>query len=172
MWTTRADAVGHVQVWSTSSYPPTEAYGQERLPVRATVVKDLALDGSEETPSRVFIFARHPQREHAMAKYMIRASYSPDGIKGVMAKGGSARADAIEKLAAGVGGTVESVYFSFGSDDLFAVVDAPSHEAMAAIAGTVAQTGAVSRYETVILLTPAQIDEAANMTIDYTPPGS
>ena len=43
---------------------------------------------------------------------------------------------------------------------------------MAAIAGTVGQTGALSRYETVVLLTPAQIDEAANMTIDYTPPGS
>ncbi|KRF34430.1 GYD domain-containing protein [Nocardioides sp. Soil805] len=107
-----------------------------------------------------------------MAKYMIKASYSPEGIKGVMAKGGSARAEAIEKLASGVGGSVESVYFSFGSDDLFAIIDAPSHEAMAAIAGTVCQTGALSKYETVILLTPAQIDEAANMTIDYTPPGS
>jgi len=133
---------------------------------------DSALDGSEETPSRVFISVRHPQKEHTMAKYMIKASYSPDGIKGVMAKGGSARAEAIGKLAAGVGGTVESVYFSFGTDDLFAIVDAPSHEAMAAIAGTVGQTGALSRYETVILLTPAQIDDAANMTIDYTPPGS
>ena len=107
-----------------------------------------------------------------MAKYMIKASYSPDGLKGVMAKGGSARAEAIGKLAAGVGGSVESLYFSFGSDDLFAIVDAPSHEAMAAIAGTVGQSGALSAYETVILLTPAQIDEAANMTIEYTPPGS
>ena len=43
---------------------------------------------------------------------------------------------------------------------------------MAAIAGTVGQTGALSKYETVVLLTPAQIDEASNMTIDYTPPGS
>lgn len=107
-----------------------------------------------------------------MAKYMIKASYSPAGLKGVMAKGGSARAEAIGKLAAGVGGSVESVYFSFGSDDLVAIVDAPSHEAMAAIAGTVGQTGALSSYETVILLTPAQIDEAANITVDYSPPGS
>ena len=58
-----------------------------------------------------------------MAKYMIKASYSHEGIKGVMAKGGSARAEAIKKLASGVGGSVESVYFSFGSDDLFAIVD-------------------------------------------------
>ena len=107
-----------------------------------------------------------------MAKYLIKASYSPEGIKGVMAKGGSARAEAIEKLASGVGGSVESVYFSFGSDDIYAVVDAPSHEAMAAIAGTVGQTGAISSYETVVLLTPVQIDEASSMTVDYTPPGS
>ena len=89
-----------------------------------------------------------------MAKYMIKASYSPDGIKGVMAKGGSARADAIAKLATGVGGTDSraSTSRSAPEPDLFAIVDAPSHEAMAAIAGTVAQTGAVSRYETVILV--------------------
>lgn len=64
------------------------------------------------------------------------------------------------------------VYFSFGSDDLFAIVDAPSHEAMAAIAGTVGRTGALSSYETVVLLTPAQLDEASKMTVDYAPPGS
>ncbi len=107
-----------------------------------------------------------------MSKYLIKASYSPEGVKGVMAKGGTARAEAIDKLAAGVGGTVDGVYFSFGADDLFAIVDAPSHEAMAAIAGTVGQTGAVSSYETVVLLTPAQIDEASNLAVDYSPPGS
>src|SRR3954451_2072970 len=112
------------------------------------------------------------REKKTMAKYLIKAAYSPEGLKGVMAKGGSARAEAIEKLAAGVGGTVDGVYFSFGSEDLYAVIDAPSHEAMAAIAGTVGQTGALSRYETVVLLTPAQIDEAANMTVDDTPPGS
>ena len=106
-----------------------------------------------------------------MAKYLIKASYSPEGIKGVMAKGGSARAEAIKKLASGVGGSVEAIYFTFGSDDILAIVEAPSHEAMAAIAGTVGQSGALSKYETVVLLTPAQIDQAANMPVDYTPPG-
>ncbi len=66
---------------------------------------------------------------------------------------------------------MECVYFSFGFDDLVAIVDAPSHEAMAAIAGTVGQTGALSNYETVALFTPAQLDEASKMTVDYTPPG-
>jgi uncharacterized protein with GYD domain len=135
-----------------------------------TFVEDSVLDGSVET---FRVYRRAIERENTtMAKYLIKASYSPEGIKGVMAKGGSARAEAIEKLAAGVGGAVDGVYFSFGSEDIYAIVDAPSHEAMAAIAGTVGQTGALSSYETVVLLTPAQIDEAANMSVDYTPPGS
>ncbi len=107
-----------------------------------------------------------------MSKYMIKASYSPEGIKGVMAKGGSARVDAIKKLAAGVGGSLESCYFAFGDDDLYAVVEAPSHEAMAAIAGTVTSTGALSSYQTIVLLTADEIDAAAKQTIDYTPPGA
>ena len=106
-----------------------------------------------------------------MPKYMIKASYSQEGIKGVMAKGGTARVDAIGKLAAGVGGSLESCYFAFGSDDIYAVVDAPNHEAMAAVAGTVSSTGAISSYETVVLLTAEQIDAAANIAVDYTPPG-
>ena len=106
-----------------------------------------------------------------MAKYMIKASYSPAGIKGVMAKGGTARADAIAKLAAGVGGTMESLYFAFGGDDVYVIVDAPNHEAMVAIAGAVTGTGVLSSYETVVLLTPDQVDAAASMTVDYTPPG-
>ena len=139
-------------------------------PFGLTFIEDSALDRSEETRSGVLPVVCHREKS-TMAKYMIKASYSPEGIKGVMAKGGSARAEAIE-LASGVGGTVDGVYFSFGSEDLYAIVDAPSHEAMAAIAGTVGQTGALSRYETVVLLTPAQIDEAAQMSVDYTPPGT
>jgi uncharacterized protein with GYD domain len=106
-----------------------------------------------------------------MSKYMIKASYSSEGIKGVMAKGGNARKDAIEKLVTGVGGTVEALYFAFGGDDVYIIVDAPSHEAMAAVAGTVGSTGALSKYQTVVLLTADQLDAAANMSVDYTPPG-
>jgi uncharacterized protein with GYD domain len=107
-----------------------------------------------------------------MAKYLIKASYSSDGIKGVMDKGGTARKDAIEALVTGVGGSLESLYFAFGGDDIYVIVDAPSHEAMAAVAGTVAGTGAVSDYQTIVLLTPEQLDAAADMAVDYRPPGS
>ncbi|GAB7004592.1 hypothetical protein JCM18899A_20650 [Nocardioides sp. AN3] len=107
-----------------------------------------------------------------MPKYMIKASYSPQGMKGVVAKGGTARRTAIEKLLAGVGGSLESFYFAFGSDDVYVTVDAPNHEAVAAVAAAVTSTGAMSRYETVVLLEPEQLDAAAGLTVDYTPPGS
>lgn len=106
-----------------------------------------------------------------MAKYLIKASYSPEGIKGVMAKGGTSRVAAVEKLVAGVGGSMESFYFAFGSDDVYVIVDAPDHEAMAAVAATVTSTGALINYQTVVLLTADQIDTAAELKVDYTPPG-
>jgi uncharacterized protein with GYD domain len=106
-----------------------------------------------------------------MSKYLIKASYSADGIKGVMATGGSARVAAIEKMVTGVGGSVEAVYFAFGGDDILLIVDAPNNAAVAAVAGTVGATGAISKYETVVLLTASEMDDAANMSVAYTPPG-
>lgn len=67
-------------------------------------------------------------------------------------------------------GTVERLLLAW-ADDLFAIVEGPSPCGEAAITGTSTQTGAVSRYEAVILLTPAQIDGAVTMTIGYTRPG-
>lgn len=34
-----------------------------------------------------------------MAKYLIAASYTSEGIKGVVTKGGTARREAVEKMA-------------------------------------------------------------------------
>jgi hypothetical protein len=42
---------------------------------------------------------------------------------------------------------------------------------MAAIAGTVTSTGALSNYQTIVLLTADEIDSAANLSVAYTPPG-
>ena len=107
-----------------------------------------------------------------MTKYMLKVSYSQEGIKGVLAGGGSARVAAIEKLLAGVGGTLESFYFAFGTDDVYVVADVPNQAAMIAIAGTVGGSGAVSSYETVVLLSPAEVDEARDIAVEYAPPGT
>jgi len=107
-----------------------------------------------------------------VSKYMIKASYSTDGIKGVLSGGGSAREAAIGKLVSGVGGSLESCYFAFGTDDIYIIADIPSQAAAIAIAGTVGSSGAISKYETVVLLTPAEVDGARDIAVDYAPPGT
>ncbi len=107
-----------------------------------------------------------------MAKYLIKASYNSDGIKGVMKAGGNSRVDAVKKAIAGVGGSVESFYFAFGGDDVYVTVDAPGNVAAAAMAATVGSSGAMARYETVVLLSADEVDEATKLAVDYAPPGS
>jgi len=106
-----------------------------------------------------------------MSKYMIKVSYSAQGVQGVMKDGGTGRADSVAKAIVGVGGQMESFYFAFGTDDVYVIADLPDNRAAAALAATVGATGALSSYETVVLLTPEEIDAAVKQTIDYRPPG-
>ena len=109
------------------------------------------------------------ERGPVMAKYLVVASYSAEGIKGVVSKGGSARREAVEKMAAGLGGTVESFYFGFGEGDAYVIVDLPDNVAAAAVGLAVSSTGLAST-KTIVLLTPEEIDKAAKMQVDYKPP--
>ncbi len=103
-------------------------------------------------------------------KYLVIANYNADGIKGVLAKGGTARKDAVAKLVAGLGGSLESFHFAFGSSDVYAIADVPDNVTAAAVALTVNASGAVHTKMTV-LLTPEEVDAAAEKSISYTPPG-
>lgn len=105
-----------------------------------------------------------------MARYLIVASYTVDGIRGVLEGGGSARRDAVSKTIAGLGGRLESFDFAFGADDAYVIVDLPDNVAAAAIGLAVAASGMVST-RTVVLLTPEEIDRAAATQVAYRPPG-
>ncbi len=105
-----------------------------------------------------------------MAKYLVVASYTADGVKGLLKDGGTGRRAAIEKLASGIGGKLESIYYAFGDDDVFVTLDLPDNAAAAALGLAVAATGLVA-IKTVVLLTPEEIDAAAKKTVDYRPPG-
>lgn len=107
-----------------------------------------------------------------MAKYLLKASYSADGLKGVMKAGGTSRAKAVERAVTGVGGSLESFYFAFGGDDVYVIVDLPDNAAAMAMAATIGSTGALTDYETVVLMEPSEVDNAMNVTVDYSPPGS
>jgi uncharacterized protein with GYD domain len=107
-----------------------------------------------------------------MAKYLLKVSYSANGLEGVMKTGGSARVAAVEKMLSGVGGSLESFYFAFGDDDVYVIADVPGHKEAMAMGATIAASGAISSYETVVLLSPAEVDEAVHQAVEYSPPGS
>jgi uncharacterized protein with GYD domain len=105
-----------------------------------------------------------------MANYLVSASYSPDGVKGVLKTGGTARADAVKKAIQGLGGKMHSFHFAFGSQDAYVLIELPDNVAAAALGLAVSSTG-LAAVKTVVLLTPAEIDEAAARQVAYTPPG-
>ncbi|MEU7854303.1 GYD domain-containing protein [Nonomuraea sp. NPDC049141] len=106
-----------------------------------------------------------------MPKYLIQASYSVDGIKGVLRDGGTARCRVVERMLESVGGRVEQMYFAFGENDVYIIGDLPNNAASAAIGLAVTAAGG-ARTKTVVLLTPEEIDEAARQEVDYRAPGA
>ncbi|MEU7768076.1 GYD domain-containing protein [Nocardia sp. NPDC049190] len=106
-----------------------------------------------------------------MPKYLWRVSYSPEGARGLLEQGGSARRAAITEMVESVGGYVDACYFALGADDLFVIGDAPDEMAAAALAVRTAASGAAVSH-TVALLTPEQIDEATARNITYRPPSA
>jgi uncharacterized protein with GYD domain len=106
-----------------------------------------------------------------VAKYLVKASYTPEGAKGVQSAGGTSRRDAVAKMAEGLGGSLESFYFGFGETDAYVVLDLPDNSSAAAASIAVNTSGGATS-EVVVLLTPEEIDAAAKLSVDYRPPGS
>jgi uncharacterized protein with GYD domain len=108
--------------------------------------------------------------EGSMPKYLWKVAYTQEGMKGVLKEGGSGRREMIEKLAANMGGTVESFHFAFGDNDAYIIADFPSNVDVAGVAMNVAAVGAAT-VKTVVLLTPEEIDQAVQKSVDYRAPG-
>jgi uncharacterized protein with GYD domain len=106
-----------------------------------------------------------------MPKYLSIASYTPEGVKGLMVKGGTARVEAARRVLADVGGTLESFYFALGSDDVYIVCDLPDNVAAAGTTMSVAATGTVVT-RMVPLLTAEEVDRATKLRPRYDAPGS
>jgi uncharacterized protein with GYD domain len=91
-------------------------------------------------------------------------------VRGVAEEGGSSRVDAVKKATESVGGTLEAFYFAFGGADAYVIADLPDNETAAAVALTVNQSDRAS-VETVVLVTPEEMDAAAKKDVDFRPAG-
>ena len=106
-----------------------------------------------------------------MGKYLFRASLSPEGVAGVLAEGGTARHDVVRSAIETLGGTLESFYFAFGDDDVVGIMDMPDNESAAALAMEVSSSGRVE-VRTTVLLTPEELDRAAQLKSGWRAPGA
>jgi uncharacterized protein with GYD domain len=106
-----------------------------------------------------------------MPKYMVQASYTTEGMKGLLKDGGSKRRSVVEQAIKALGGKVEAFYFAFGATDVVIIVDLPDAASGAAVGMTVGASGSV-RCTTTPLLTPEEIDTAAKKKVGYTAPGA
>jgi uncharacterized protein with GYD domain len=107
-----------------------------------------------------------------MAKYLVEVKYTLEGIRGVTSEGGTARVAAATASIEELGGKVEAFYFAFGENDVVVIADIPDNISAAAL-GLAVTAGGGAATRTTVLLTAAEMDEAAQRASNarYRPPG-
>jgi uncharacterized protein with GYD domain len=104
-------------------------------------------------------------------KYLIRGSYTPEGLRGLLKEGGSGRREHFALMVKTLGGTVEAFYYTLGDDDLVAIVDLPTKTDVVTLTMAISAGGAFVA-KTTVLITPEEIDAAVKKDIGYRPPGA
>ena len=86
-----------------------------------------------------------------MPFYLFQASYTPEALRAMVANPQN-REDSARPLIESIGGKLHHLFFSFGSDDIVALIEAPDDQAMAAGALVVGASGAFSAGRTTRLM--------------------
>jgi uncharacterized protein with GYD domain len=109
-----------------------------------------------------------------MARYLYLGQYHADGLQGIIAEGGTSRAEETRALFERVGGRIETHFWAFGSDcDFVIIADVPDHVAAHAPAILASATGRMD-VRCIPLFSPEDLDamsEVARETI-YRAPGA
>jgi uncharacterized protein with GYD domain len=106
-----------------------------------------------------------------MIKFLIKGSYTSEGVKGLLKAGGVTRKQAVEKMINDVGGKMEAFYYAFGDTDVYVIAEVPDTTTATAVSLKVNSTGLVS-VSTTILFDPEEIDKANKISVGYRAPGS
>jgi uncharacterized protein with GYD domain len=105
-----------------------------------------------------------------MPKYLLEASYTAEGTKGLVKEGGSSRRKKVEESIKELHGKLEAFYYAFGKSDVFLIVDLPDAVSAAALSLAVNQSGK-AQLVTHVLMTPEEMDQASKKTVNYQAPG-
>src|ERR1700730_9825260 len=105
-----------------------------------------------------------------MPKYLIEASYTAEGLRGLQKDKASGRKQAVTKVVESLEG-VEAMYFALGEHDVVIIADFPDTVSAAALSLGVSATGLV-RTKSTALLTAEETDRALSKKISYRAPGA
>jgi uncharacterized protein with GYD domain len=105
-----------------------------------------------------------------MAKYLVQATYTAEGLKLLQKDKASGRKKAVGGAIEGLGGKLEAMYFALGEYDVLLICDMPDTVSGAAMSLTASASGLV-RTRTTALLTIEETDAALTKKVDYRPPG-
>ena len=108
-----------------------------------------------------------------MAHYLIEVGYTPQAWTAQI----DSQANVIDRITPAeqaAGGTIQSIYYTFGESDLVGIIDFPTAEDAAGFALAVTGSGALRSYRTTPLLTVdqgiASMARAAQVRAVYAPP--
>jgi uncharacterized protein with GYD domain len=105
-----------------------------------------------------------------MPKYLISASYSAEGLKGLQKDKASGRRRAVSAALESLGGKLDGMYYALGEDDAYVIADLPDNVTAAAVGLAVSAAG-LARTRTTALLTVEEVDRALEKKVSYHPPG-
>jgi uncharacterized protein with GYD domain len=106
-----------------------------------------------------------------MAKFLIQGTYTAEGAKGLMKEGGTGRKAAVQKAIEGLGGKLDSIYYTLGAADVIVICDMPDTLSGLALSLAVNASGAV-RISTTPILSVEEVDTACKKTVSYRPAGA
>ncbi|MFG2056802.1 GYD domain-containing protein [Micromonospora sp. NPDC048930] len=106
-----------------------------------------------------------------MPTFLLKSTYTAEGLNGLIRDGGTKRAEVVRALVENAGGQLTSFHFAFAEEDTYVLCELPDHRAAAALAISIGGARGL-RVQVTPLLSPAEVDEAAQMPTGYTPPGA
>lgn len=102
-----------------------------------------------------------------MPKFLMHAYYTSEGLKGLKRDRASGRKATASNA---IGGKLEAMHYSFGDDDVIAIVDLPDNASASALSIAISSTG-LMRTKTIPLLKVEEMDDALSMATHYKGPG-
>ena len=108
-----------------------------------------------------------------MPLYLTKFSYTAE-TWARLAQKPEDRRDAARAYVEKIGGKLHGFWYAFGDYDAYSVVEAPDNVSVAAVAMAISGGGALSKYETTVLLSVEEAMDAMQRAreIQYRPPGT